>query len=318
MTSNLARLLALALALLPARAFAAPATVRAFEAPAHSAPDPSSPIVYTFTESARLSVSDDVTNGFRRVRLPNGAVGWVADSLVALEARAAPPPPSAAPPPPPYAGAPPPPPYGGAPPPPPGAYPSPYRPRRAYADPTAFRHVGLFLRLNLGLGYMASSSPADQTSALAFDTSKGGAGDFSFAIGGTPSENFVVAGEFWSSWAASPALSFQGASIPNGGTFSNSLHGIGPQLTWYFMPSNTFLSVTPSLTWMNFGDGINGFDSDVGFGTRLALGKEWWVGAHWGLGLAGWFAFSVNDEGSGADARWRTYEGGLAFSVTLN
>jgi hypothetical protein len=138
------------------------------------------------------------------------------------------------------------------------------------------------------------------------------------ALGGTPRENFIVAGEFWSTWAASPTSRSQGATVPSGSTFSNSLHGVGPNLTWYWMPSNTYASVTPSLTWMNFGDASGSFDSDVGFGTRLALGKEWWVGAHWGLGLAGWFTFSVNSEGSGADARWSTYEGGLAFSVTLN
>ena len=306
---SLPRLIAFAALFLPGPVFAAPATVRVFEAPVHSAPDRSSPVIHTFAENARVSVSEDVTNGFRRVRLPNGSVGYIEQSAIALAAPAMPP--ERPPPPPPFAAPPPPPP-----PPPPGAYPYPYR-RRVYRDPTAFRHAGLFLRLNLGLGYMSSSAPADRT-FFTFDSSRGFAGDLGFALGGTPRENFIVAGEFWSTWAASPTLRSQGATVPSGSTFSNSLHGVGPNLTWYWMPSNTYASVTPSLTWMNFGDVFGSFTTDVGFGTRFALGKEWWVGPHWGIGVSSWFVFSLNREGGGSDATWRTFEGGLAFSATLN
>jgi len=67
-----------------------------------------------------------------------------------------------------------------------------------------------------------------------------------------------------------------------------------------------YVSVTPSLTWMTFSDAFNSFQTSAGFGTRFALGKEWWVGGHWGVGLAGWFAFSFNKESDAGGPTWRT------------
>jgi hypothetical protein len=84
------------------------------------------------------------------------------------------------------------------------------------------------------------------------------------------------------------------------------------------MPHNVYVTVTPSLTWVTFSDTFNTFDTAAGFGTRFAVGKEWFLSPHLGLGLAGWFAFSFNKEsGAGAPA-WRTYTGGLGFSMTFN
>ena len=46
-----------------------------------------------------------------------------------------------------------------------------------------------------------------------------------------------------------------------------------------------------------------------------AIGKEWWVGDEWGLGLNGQFALSSNeDEGE----TWTTTWVGIAFSATFN
>jgi hypothetical protein len=318
MTRSRLAVLALALGALPAAARAAPATVTAFEAQVHAAPDRASAVIYAFPENSRVSVSEDVTNGFRRVRLPDGRVGYIEDGAVALAAGAGPPPPGPPPPGPPPPSPPPPLARPPPPPPPPGpySYGPPYR-RRAYQDATAYRHLGLFLRLDLGLGYMDSSTSVDRT-FFSFDASHGGAGEFAFALGGAVRENFIVAGEFWSSWTPSPTLRSQGASVPTGGTFSNALLALGPTFTWYLMPENVYFSATPSLTWLDFSDAFDSFQSDVGFGTRLALGKEWWVGPHWGLGVSGWFAFSFNKEGGGSDATWRTFLGGVAFTATLN
>lgn len=332
MTRHLALPLALALLALPGVARAAPATVAVFEAEVHAAPDRSSPVLDTLPEDARVSASEAVTNGFRKVRLPDGKVGWIEEGALALgapEARppgqapgqppAQPPgpPPSRTPPPPPYAAPPPPyaapPPYGA--PPPPYGYPG-YR-RAAYVDPNAFRHLGLYLRLDLGLGYLGSSTSSSGT-LFTFDRSRGFAGDIAFALGGAIQENFILAGQFWATSAADPSLTQHGATVPNGGTLSNALYGVGPCFTWYLMPANVFLSVTPSLTWLEFGDYYGSYQTDVGFATRVALGKQWWVGPHWGIGVTGWFVGGFNREGGGADATWRSFAGGLAFSAALN
>jgi hypothetical protein len=310
--------LAFALLVAPATAGAAHATVAVSEAPVHSSPDPSSPIIHTFTQGTRLTVSDRAGYGFRTVRMPDGRYGFVPESALALDEPAAPPPPQQQPPPPQPPAAPPAPPP--RPPPPPYAYPPypypPYRPAFV-VDPNAFRHVGFFFRLNLGFGYMGSSTSASQT-LFTFDSSHGFAGDSGVAIGGAAKENFIVAGEFWWSWAASPALTARGVSVPNGGTLSNSLFGFGPQFTWYLMPSNVFVSLTPSMTWLSFSDVFGSYQTDLGFGSRFALGKEWWVGPHLGMGVSTWFVASFNTEGAGSNATWTTFEGGLGFSMTVN
>jgi hypothetical protein len=314
MTRNSAALLAFVLSLVPTRALAVPATVAVFEAQVHSAPDLSSPVIHTFPESAQVSVSETATNGFRKVRLPNGKVGYIEERAVALSGKEAPvtppgPPPGGQPPPPPFAAPPPPPP------PPPGPYYVPYR--RVIIDPTAYRHLGLYMRLEFGLGYLNSSTTASQT-LFNFDRSHGFATDFGFTIGGAVRENFILAGQFWATWAPSPSLTLRGGSL-SGGTLSTTLYGFGPSFTWYLMPVNVLFSVTPSVTWINFGDYYYGnYSTDVGFGTRFAVGKEWWVATHWSVGVTGWFVFSINREGGGSNADWQTFAGGIGFSTTLN
>src|SRR3989304_4481409 len=97
----------------------------------------------------------------------------------------------------------PPPPPPSAPPPPPR--PPAYYPVRRYYDPTAFRHVGFFLRFDLGLGYLGSSTSASAT-GLNFDSARGVAGELGLAVGGALRENLILSGHFWVAAAASPTL----------------------------------------------------------------------------------------------------------------
>lgn len=304
-------LLALVLLLSPAAVRAAPATIAVFEAEVHAEPDPSSPVIHTFPENARVSVSERSVNGFRKVRLPNGNVGYIEERALTLAA-----PPLAPTPPPPPGFAPPPPPSFAPPRPPPPPPPYYYPPRR-YQDPTAFRHVGFFLRLHAGLGYLGSSTSASAT-GFNFDSTHGGAGDVGLAIGGALAENSLLSAHFWGTSAPGPTVTSGGTAFFDTRDFTVSLFGVGPSFDHYFMPHNVYVSVTPSVTWLRFSDVFNTFDTAAGFGTRIALGKEWWVAPHWGLGLAGWFAFSVNRETSSAGPYWRTWAGGLGFSTTLN
>jgi hypothetical protein len=65
-------------------AWSAPAVVRVFEAQAHEAPDPDSPVLHAFPEEAKLSVSEEAIDGWRRVRLPDGRIGFVRDEDIAV------------------------------------------------------------------------------------------------------------------------------------------------------------------------------------------------------------------------------------------
>jgi len=78
--------------LLATAAHAAPAVVKVFEAKAHAQPDTTSPVLHTFVEKAEVSVSEEAEAGWRRVRLPDGSVGYIQESALRLvTAEAAPP-----------------------------------------------------------------------------------------------------------------------------------------------------------------------------------------------------------------------------------
>ena len=76
--------LVIAAVALPCAAAAAPAKVTVFEAEVHAAPDLKSPIVHRFAENTRVSVSEAVREGFRKIRLPDGKVGYVEAKAVQL------------------------------------------------------------------------------------------------------------------------------------------------------------------------------------------------------------------------------------------
>jgi hypothetical protein len=87
------RLIAIAAATLlvvPALAAAAPGIVQAREASARNAPRPDAPVLHVFPAGAAVSVSEVVEDGFRRIRLPDGRVGFVEDGIVAIAEAPAP------------------------------------------------------------------------------------------------------------------------------------------------------------------------------------------------------------------------------------
>jgi hypothetical protein len=76
-----AALLALAV---PQLAAARPATVHVFEAEARAEPRRDAPVIQRFSEGTQVSVDEESRDGWRRVRLQDGAVGWVEDAALTL------------------------------------------------------------------------------------------------------------------------------------------------------------------------------------------------------------------------------------------
>jgi hypothetical protein len=184
----------------------------------------------------------------------------------------------------------------------------------ARAGPAPRAHDGLFLQLDLGGG-------AFSTEASDIDTEmSGGAGQFSFALGGAVRENFIIAGQLWLTTASDPDV-----KTPIGdGTLDGSVNlvGIGPNITYYFMPVNIYVSATPSFTRLTVdGPGDGDGSTEGGFGLRLAVGKEWFLGDNFGLGLNAQAAFASNDDkddGTGSPPTWSSKWFGLALSLTFN
>ncbi len=76
--------LVVAVLLLASPAWAAPAVVKVFEAAAREAPSPDAPVVHVFPEQTKIFVSEEVTDGWRRVRLPEGKTAYVRDDQIKL------------------------------------------------------------------------------------------------------------------------------------------------------------------------------------------------------------------------------------------
>jgi hypothetical protein len=187
------------------------------------------------------------------------------------------------------------------PPPPRGQAPAPIAP--SDSNSTRHRHLGGFIRPDVGFGYLATN--ANGGSELG-----GVAGTIGFAAGGALSEDVIMAFHVWDAAASNPSYS-------NGSTLNGSLalFGLGGELTLY-SKEDYYVSMSPSITRLTTVSGSSSSDTNWGFGLRFAVGKEWWVSDHWALGLVGHASMSLNSDSAGNN--WRTAAVTMAFSATFN
>ena len=207
---------------------------------------------------------------------------------------------------------------GQPPPPPPPSYapPPPYTPAPGYGQPMArgfHTHDGFFLQMDFGLGAMKSSASSGGTT---LDMS-GTASQFSLAVGGAVSPNLILACHLWGASVSDPDVALNGTTV---GTASGTLSmtGFGVNLTYYFMPINVYLSVTPSIGVLTAESGGTTSETKNGFALRLAAGKEWWVSDNWGLGANVSFAHSSNEDQGTNPPTWGTNWFGIALSASYN
>jgi hypothetical protein len=176
----------------------------------------------------------------------------------------------------------------------------------------AHRHLGFYLRLDAGLGGFDSELNTQDQSV------HGGAGSFGVAIGGALTENLILAGHLFGLGSSNPDVTVGGASFTTSRT-TVGLGGAGAELTYYFMPINLYLSGTLGFTRLYTTIDGNDSQSQLGAALELAVGKEWWVSPHWGLGVAGQLYLSGNkDNTSASSPTWGTGAFVIAFSATYN
>jgi hypothetical protein len=178
--------------------------------------------------------------------------------------------------------------------PPVGPYdPAPNSPVRA---PGAETHDGLYLRLQLGVGYtrMASSTKGTDSSIA------GGSGGFDFALGAALNSHLIVYGTLIDSVIRNPTYKANGPDLSNnpsgmltgavslGGYGNAGVVGLGGGAATY-LRSNLFLagSLLASRLFVEDFNGNTVVKSDWGFTFEGQIGKEWWVSDNWGLGVAG-------------------------------
>ena len=181
------------------------------------------------------------------------------------------------------------------------------------ADPTAHRHVGFYVHVEAGVGYLRSSASVSGTTVAISSVSI----PIAVSLGGAVTENWILAGEAWGSYGPTPKMS-AGSSPASVSDTDFYLSGFGLAVVHYIMPANVFLSLTPGVTRISIESGGTKEQTELGFGAKLALGKEWWVSDHWGLGLAVHGTFGLNsDQGSGTPT-WTTLAGGVTSSAIWN
>jgi hypothetical protein len=174
----------------------------------------------------------------------------------------------------------------------------------AGATPEQHQHLGLFFHIDTGAGYLRTTGSTGGTS---FAT-QGAALGVGLAAGWAPNDDWALALEFWS-WRT-----LTGSSL--GPDTSVELQALGLNVTRYVVPIGVFASVVASGTRLvitDASDYVEYRSSDIGFGLKVLVGKEWPVSSWVRLGVAGELFLSVNRDGG---QTLRTLGAGLMFSCT--
>ena len=187
-------------------------------------------------------------------------------------------------------------------------------PGAAWCGKAPHRHDGFLLRLSGGPGH--ASTEVDENNGTNTDLS-GLSGDLNIAIGGMVGKNLALHGTIFAWRVGDPDLDVNGASAGSlNGDVTMSAAGVG--VTYWFMPTNLYLSGTLGFGELEFDlQGFSSADIDLGLAFDATVGKEWWVSANWGLGLAGGIGLHSIPE-DGVNDNWSGVSVGLRFSATFN
>jgi hypothetical protein len=178
---------------------------------------------------------------------------------------------------------------------------------------------GFFLRLSGGVG--GASTELEYSGVKT--KIEGGTGDINLAIGGVVAKNLALHGTVWGWITQDPDVTVGSQKGQANGDVNFSAIGIG--LTYYFMPVNMYLSGSLGAGYLTVDNGNVSGSTDAGPAFELTLGKEWWVGTSWGLGVAlSAGVHSVKDGGTDPsnnntiNEQWQGGNVAVRFTATYN
>lgn len=173
-------------------------------------------------------------------------------------------------------------------------------------------HDGFFLRLSAGGG--TANTEIDIPGAKT--KLNGGTGDVNFAIGAVVANNLALHATVFGWLVSDPDAEVDslGSGTADGDL---DLTAFGAGLTYYFMPANIYISGSVGAGKLSFDSPVGDFESDRGLAGELTVGKEWWIGGGWGLGLSGSFGFHSIPDGD-VDENWTGNSSALRLSATMN
>jgi hypothetical protein len=183
----------------------------------------------------------------------------------------------------------------------------------ASAGPLPRTHDGLFLRLQPGVSGAASQATTDDDMDLSLS---GPGASFSWGVGHAVTPNLILGLDFSSSLVLGPTLKIDDEELEADEDVKWSVHYAGASATTYLGTTNLYLSGGLGALAMKLdAPGMSEAETEIGFGGRIAVGKEWWTSDNWGIGLgAELLVGAIPDD----DATWSTAAFNIALSATYN
>jgi hypothetical protein len=180
-------------------------------------------------------------------------------------------------------------------------------------------HDGFFLRMLYGVGYAELVEKEVLGSDMTFS---GAAQALRFQIGGTVAENLIIYGEFGGVMQFDPEVEWMGHSVSTSDV-TVSVFDFGGGVTYYLMPSNFYFSLSLLTSQAEIENSGNKGTSEYGFGFNAMVGKEWWVGDDWALGVVVYGYYSTMKdkgtiEGTNYEYDINNFSVGVMFSATYN
>ncbi len=175
-------------------------------------------------------------------------------------------------------------------------------------------HTGFFSHIDIGLGW--TSAKAEY---LGSDVENRGLGSaWHVAIGGSVMPRLAVHFSAFGFDTFGGDLLIDGKKQrgTDGGVTSSAL---GAGVT-YYLPLNLYFSGALGVAFPAVVNAAgDGKSLEPGLAARAALGYEWWVGAYWGLGIAGQLQYlRAKDDDFAREPTWQTLVFGPAFTATSN
>ena len=193
----------------------------------------------------------------------------------------------------------------------------------AFCQTGIHEHDGFFIRMLLGAGYAELVEEDVMGSDLKIS---GPTVPLRFQIGEQISKNLIAYGEFGFASQTNPEMEWMGES-GSSSDITVSVGDLGLGMTYYLMPANIYfsLSLVYSSVILEYNNttSVSSIDFENGNGFNVMVGKEWWVGAQWALGVAlyGYYSdMQVQTSIEGIDYEYYTYNYsfGAMFSFTYN
>lgn len=169
-------------------------------------------------------------------------------------------------------------------------------PASGYAPPAypskagAQTHDGFYLRMGLGLGYLSAKDKLEfsfgNTTSSGDATISGTGVSGEFALGGTVAPGLVLGGASQFGVFPKPKVSSGGQSV----TADNGvvLSSLGFLIDYYIDPKDGFhIQGLVGYATLQSTNSSNNSKTPSGLALSAGVGKEWWVGDEWSVGILG-------------------------------